>query len=207
MQWYVYLIAIPAVAFLGWITVELIGRPLQVILRLREHVLERILASRDMPLPGPRELAVSSKQILAYDQAVQNLRHAQRTFADLGAQLLAFAESEPAIRAFVALGGLDILRAGDELIHLSEIYAAARIDSEECRRTIEYTYHAASCALGVRSRRSGGDELTRIRLEPMALRETTSRRRARQYCSRPHVTRRAPSRARSASRSAVGFGK
>src|SRR5579872_6872799 len=114
MQWCVYLITIPAIFFLGQVTLELIGRPIQTVLSLRRCALHRMLAFRNMQLPGPRELAVSSRQIREYDQAARNVRLAQRTFADLGAQLLAFSESEPTVRALMALCGLDTVLAGYE---------------------------------------------------------------------------------------------
>ena len=197
MQWYVYLMTIPALFFLGQVAVELIGRPVKTILRLRHHALEQLVAFRNMPLPRPRELAVSSRQIRAHDDAARNVRQAQRTFADLGAQLLAFGESEPNIRNVMVLCGLDMARAGYELINLSEIYATAKIDSDELRRAIEKAYHAASCALAASQRGSGGDELTKIRLEPMYLREASSSARRKRPLSRPHaVARRAPLRAR-----------
>jgi len=101
MQWYVYLIAIPAAAFLGQLTIELLGRPVQTMWCLRQQAREWMFAFRDTPLPGPRELAVSSRQIREHDQTMQNLRHAQRTFAGLGAQLFAFSETEPTICALM----------------------------------------------------------------------------------------------------------
>ena len=175
MQWCVYLIAIPAIYFLGQVTLELIGRPIQTILRLRHHALERMLAFRSLRLPGPRELAVSSREIREHDQAARNVRQAQQTFAGLGAQLLAFGENEPTVRALMALCGLDAVRAGLELINLAEVYAAARIDSDELRRAIEKAYQATTTALAV-SRPLSGDRLIKIRLEPMCLRDAASSR-------------------------------
>src|ERR1700733_4274019 len=55
MWWYVYLITIPAVAFLSQIAGELIGRPIRTVLSLRPQSLERMLAFRDLSLPRPRE--------------------------------------------------------------------------------------------------------------------------------------------------------
>src|SRR5579864_3329053 len=147
MQWCVYLMTIPAVYFLGQVTLELIGRPIQTILRLRRRALERMLAFRNMQLPGPRELAVSSRQIREYDQAARNVRQAQRTLADLGSQLLAFSESEPTIRVLMALCGLDPVLAGHELINLAEVYAAAKPDSDEFRHAIEKARQATLTAL------------------------------------------------------------
>lgn len=176
MQWYVYLIMIPAVFFLGQIAVELFGQPVQAILQLRQQVLERLLAFRDITLPKPRETAVSSQQIREHDWAARNVRQAQLTFHDLGAQLVALSETERTICAFLIFCGLDLALAGHELINLSQAYASAKCASEEAYRAIEDAYHAASCALAVSRRRSGGDGLTKIRLEPMYLRDTPSRR-------------------------------
>ena len=86
MQWYVYLIMIPAAFFLGQIAIELLGQPIQAILRLRQQALERLLAFRDVTLPMPRETAVSSQQIREHDWAARNVRQAQLTFGDLGAR-------------------------------------------------------------------------------------------------------------------------
>jgi len=190
MQWYVYLIMIPAVFFLGQITVELFGQPLQAILQLRQQVLERLLAFRDITLPKPRETAVSSQQIREHDWAVRNVRQAQVTFSDLGARLVALSETERTICALMTFCGLDVALAGHELIKLSQAYAVAKCDSEAARGTIEDAHHAASCALTVSRRRSGGDRLTKIRLEPMYLRDTPSRRRQ----QRPFVSKNGPRR-------------
>ena len=196
MWWYVYLITIPAAAFLGQIAVELIGRPIRTALRLRHQALERMLALRDLSLPGPREAAVSSRQIREHDQAVRNVREAQRTFSDLGAQLLAFNESEPTVCNLMAVCGLDIVSAGRELIHLSCVYATAKIDSDELRHSIEEAHDAIGGALAV-SRRPSSDELIKIRLEPMYLRGSHHRQRP---LGRPRVvSRRVPLRARPAS--------
>src|SRR5579864_223955 len=156
MQWYVYLIMIPAAFFLGQIAVELFGQPVQAILQLRQQVLERLLAFRDITLPKPRETAVSSQQIREHDWAVRNVRQAQLTFHDLGAQLVALSETERSICALMIFCGLDVALAGHELINLSQAYAAAKCDSEEARRAIEDAHRAASCALTVSRRRSDG---------------------------------------------------
>jgi hypothetical protein len=168
MQWYVYLITIPAAAFLAQVATELVGRPVRTVFRLRRKALERMRSFRNISLPIPRELAISSRQIREYDQAVRNLRAAQRTFSDLGAQLLAFGESEPTVRILVALFGLDMDRAGHELINLSEAYATATGDSDEFRHAIERAFRATRAALAA-SHRPSRDALIKIRPEPMNL--------------------------------------
>lgn len=207
MQWYVCLITIPAVFFLGQVIVELIGRQIRMILRLRNRALERMLAFRNLPLPGPRELAVSSREIRCYDEAARNLRNAQRTFAELGAELLAFGESEPTVRGLMALCGLDIVLAGHELINLSEIYAAARIDSDELRHVIDDAHRTTMTALAA-SRQLSRDELIKIRLEPMGLRDAASVRTRKSLLDPRHATsRRARPRVRSTPAPAPRFAR
>src|SRR3569832_2910430 len=179
MQWYVYLIMIPAVFFLGQIAVELLGQPIQAILPLRQQALERLLAVRDIALPKPRETAVTSQQIREHDWATRNVRQAHLTFRELGARLVALSERERAVCALMTFFGLDVARAGRVLINLSQAYAAAKCAGERAQRAIENAHYAASCALSVRRRRSEGERLTRIRLEPIYLRDTHSRRRRR----------------------------
>ena len=170
MQWYVYLVVILSVAFLGQIIVELIGRPLRTVFRLRRSALERMLSFQSISLPIPRELAISSRQIREYDDAVRNVRSARFTFYDLGAQFLALGESEPTVLIIVALFGLDMVRAGLELINLSEAYAKVTSDSDELRQAIEGALRATSTALAG-SRGRSCDDLIKIRPEPMYLPE------------------------------------
>ena len=203
MQWYFYLIAIPAAAFMGHVALELVGRPLRTAFRLRRKALERMLSFRGISLPKPRELAISSREIREYDQAVRNVREAQRTFSDLGAQLLALGESEPTIRILMALFGLDIALAGHELINLSEVYATAKTDSDELRHAIEKALHATSTALAVSGRLSDNG-LIKIRLEPMYLRDAVyPRKRKRPLRQQRMVSRRVPPGAKPSSLAAA----
>jgi len=207
MQWYVYLITISAALFLGRFTVELIGRPIRTILRLRQVALERMLAFRNMQLPGPRELAVSSLEIRKHDQALRNVRQAGRTFAALGVRLLAFGESEPTVCILLALCGLDVLLAGHELINLADAFAAAKIDSDEHRWAIKRAHQATMTALAG-SRRLSGDGLISIRLEPMNLRDAAPSRRQKRPIGRHRVvSRRAQPRVKSASIPAASFAR
>ena len=168
MQWYVYLITIPAAAFLVRLAIELVSRPIQEAVRLRRTALERGHSFRNISLPRPRELAISSREIREHDQAVRNVRAARLTFCDLGAQLLVFSENEPAIRMVMAWFGVNIALAGRELINLSEIYSLAKTDSDELRREIEKAFRATRAALAA-FRRPSRDALIRIRLEPIYL--------------------------------------
>jgi hypothetical protein len=169
MQWYVYLILISATAFLVQVAVELVNRPIRTIFRLRRAALERMLAVGNIALPKPRELAISSRQIFEYDEAVENVREAQRTFRGLGARLLALGESEPAIRTVMALFGLNIVAAGQKLIGLSRVYAAAKTDNDKLRHDIEKAVGEISAALAA-SRRLSRNDMIKFQLEPMYLR-------------------------------------
>jgi hypothetical protein len=196
MQWYVYLIAISTTALLGRIAVEILSRPTRTVLRLRRIALERMLYFGKRSLPRPRELAISSREIHEYDQAVRNVKEAQHTFGTLGTQLLALGESEPAVRILMALFGLNIVLAGQELINLSEVYATAKTDSDELRHAIETPLRATGIALGASSRGSR-DGLIKIRLEPMYLADAGyPRKRNRSFGQQRAASRHVPSSAR-----------
>ena len=95
MESYVYLTTILATVFLAWVLLELLGRPIRALFELRRKVLEQLLVRGNIPLPKPRETAVSSREIHEYDQAMRNAREAQRVFSELGSRLLSFSENEP----------------------------------------------------------------------------------------------------------------
>jgi hypothetical protein len=111
---------------------------------------------------------MSSLQIQEYNQSVRNVTEAQRIFRDLGVQLLAIGESEPAVRKMMVFFGLDIDRAGEKLIGLSEIYAKATTDSKELRREIATAVLDIRSALAV-SRNRSRNNLMKVQVEPMNL--------------------------------------
>jgi hypothetical protein len=119
---------------------------------------------------------MSSLEIREYNQAVRNVAEAQRIFRDLGVQLLAISESEPATRTLMRLLGLNIDRAGQKLICLSEVYAKATTDSEELRREIAAAVLDTRAAFAV-SRDRSRNNLMRVRVEPMNLFQTGHPRR------------------------------
>ena len=122
MQWYVYLIMISATAVLSWLAFELLGRPIRAFVELRRKIVNQMLVLGNISLPKPRETAVSSREIREYNQAVRDVREAQRIFRNLGFRLLAFSENEPATCNALGLLGLNIVAAGGGLIRLSEAY-------------------------------------------------------------------------------------
>jgi hypothetical protein len=137
MQCYVYLTTISAAAVLGWVALELLARPIRAFFDLRRKVLEHMLVLGNISLPKPRETAVSSREIHEYDQAVRNVREAQAIFRNLGSQLLAFGENEPAARNAVAAIGLNLAAAGSGLIGLSVAYSRPETDRAELCNQIE----------------------------------------------------------------------
>jgi hypothetical protein len=168
MQWYVYLITISAAAFLIQSAFQLLKSPTQTVLRVRRLAIGRMHAIGKTSLPQPRELAISSMEIREYDQAIRNVREAERTFCDLGTRLLALSESEPVIRIVMGMYGLDIFAAGQALIHLSEVCARAKTDSEDLRHEIAKAVRKTSTALAI-SRDRSRDNLFKLQLEPMDL--------------------------------------
>jgi HAMP domain-containing protein len=137
MQWYVYLMTISATAVLGWVALEWLGRPIRALLDLRHNVLEQMHALGNVSPPSPREMAVSSREIHEYDEAMKTLRYAQSIFRELGSQLLAFCENEPVAANAVVSMGLHPVAAGSALIGLSAGYSRPDIDRAQLRNQIE----------------------------------------------------------------------
>jgi hypothetical protein len=137
MQWYVYIVTISAAGILGCIALRLLGLPFRALVELRRNVLEQMLVFESITQPKPRELIVSSREINEYNHAMRNVRDAQHTLRDLGSQLLAFVENEPAAYNALALAGLNVAEAGNRLIELSASYSGLHIDRADLRRQIK----------------------------------------------------------------------
>jgi hypothetical protein len=146
MQWYVYLTTVLAAAVLGWFLLELLGRPIQTLLGLRRKTFEQMLIFENIALPKPRETAVSSRDIHEYDQAMRNVREAQRIFSALGSQLLAFSENEPAACKTVAVLGMDLAAAGSGLVRLSMAYSRRDADRAGLCNQIEQSLRLTDAA-------------------------------------------------------------
>lgn len=146
MQWYVSIVTISAAGTLGWITLGLLVLPIRALLELRRNVLEQMRALENFTLPKPRELAVSSWEIIEYDRAVRNVREAQRTLRELGYQLLAFFENEPAAYSALAAAGLNAAEAGNRLIELSVSYSQLQIGRVDLGRRIKKALRSTDTA-------------------------------------------------------------
>jgi hypothetical protein len=146
MQWYVYLTTIAATAVLGLFGYELLGRPIRAFFALRRKILAQMLVLKNIPLPKPRELAISSLEIREYDQAVADVRTAQRIFRNLGFQLLAFGENEPATSNALGLLGLNLVAAGSGLIKLSEAYSRPDTGRASLRNQIKKALRTTDAA-------------------------------------------------------------
>lgn len=171
MQWYVYLITISATAVLGWFAFELLGRPIRAFFELRRKVLEQMLVLGNISLPKPRETAVSSREIHEYDQALRSAREAQRIFRDLGSQLLAFGENEPAARNVAGAMGLNPVAAGSGLIELSAAYSSRNTDRAGLRNQIEKALRLTDAAPAASRQRARRDNDIQYRTKSIYLRD------------------------------------
>jgi hypothetical protein len=165
MESYVYLTTILATVFLCWVLLELLGRPIRALFELRRKVREQLLVRGNIPLPKPRETAVSSREIHEYDQAMRNAREAQRVFSELGSRLLSFSENEPGACKAVAAFGLNPLVAGSGLVRLSAAYSRRDTDRRVLCNQIEKALRLTDAA-------------------PIARRQLSNRRREIQYQTR-----------------------
>jgi hypothetical protein len=146
MRWYVYIVTILATGILGCIALRLLGLPIRALVALRRNVLEQMLVFESITLPQPRELAVTSRQISEYNHAMRTVREVQRAFRDLGYQLLAFVENEPAAYNVLALAGLDVAEAGNRLIELARSYSELHIDRADLRLQIKKALRSTASA-------------------------------------------------------------
>ena len=137
MQWYVTFITIAATGALGWLALELLGRPIRKFLDLRRWVFRQMLALVNVPAPQPRETCVTFEQIQRYDKDLKNVREAQRILRDLGSHMLAFAESETAACIAIKPFGFDPSLAGRNLIDLSNILDRYGTDRDPLRKNVE----------------------------------------------------------------------
>lgn len=169
MQWYVFLITITATTVLGWVGLEVLGRPIRAFFDLRRKVLEQMLVLGNISLPKPRETAVSSREIREYDQAVRNVKEAQRIFRDLGSQMLAFGENEPAARDAVAAMGFNLVEAGRGLIWLSAACSRPGTNRAGLRNLIEKALRVTDAAPVASSRRSRRDNAVQYHSESIYL--------------------------------------
>ncbi len=139
MQWYVSLVTIAAAGALGWIVLELLGKPIRAFFGLRDQVRAQLLLLADVAPPKPRETISTSLEIRQYDVALKAGREAQRILRDLGSQMLAFSESEIAACNWIAAFGFDAVAAGRGLIALSNINYRSRTDCAGFSSKIEET--------------------------------------------------------------------
>jgi len=136
MQWYVTFITIAATCALGWLALELLGRPIRKLLDLRRLVLHQMQSLENVPAPQPRETCVTFEQIQRYDIDLKNVRDAQQILRDLGSRMLAFAESEAAACIAIKPFGFDPSAAGHNLISLSNILDHYGTDRAALRKNV-----------------------------------------------------------------------
>ena len=137
MQWYVILVTAAGTGALGWFALEFLGRPIRAFFDLRLQVRQQLLFLANVALPKPREAVFTSREIQEYDVALKSVREAQRILRDLGSQMLAFGESEPAACKAIAPLGYDPIAAGRSLIGLSNTYDRYGVDRADFRNKIE----------------------------------------------------------------------
>jgi hypothetical protein len=137
MQWYVSLVTIAAAGVLGWIVLELLGKPIRTFFDLRDQIRAQLLLLANVAPLKPRETISTSLEIRQYDVALKAGREAQRIFRHLGSQMLAFSESEIAACNWIAAFGFDAVAAGRGLIALSNIDYRNRTDRADFSSKIE----------------------------------------------------------------------
>lgn len=137
MQWYVVFISIVAVGAVGWLALEMIGRPVRKFFDLRRSARDQFPLLADIPAPQPRETCVTSVQIRQYDADLKNTREAQRVLRELASRMLAFAGSERAACIAIKPFGFDPAVAGNGMTALADILDRHCVDRTGFRRKVE----------------------------------------------------------------------
>jgi hypothetical protein len=157
MQCYLYATTISAIAFLGCVVLELLGRPIKALFDLRRKVLRQILVYGNISFPKPRETAVTSREIHEYDEAMRSAREAQRVFSTLGSKLLAFSENEPAACSAMASFGFNSAAAGSDLVRLSVAFSRSDFDRARLCNQIKKSLRLTDPAHGTSRQCPGSD--------------------------------------------------
>lgn len=137
MQWYVVFISIVATGAVGWLALEMIGRPVRKFFDLRRSVRDQFPLLADVPAPQPRETCVTSAQIRQYDADLKNAREAQRVLRELASRMLAFAGSERAACVAIKPFGLDPAAAGNGMTGLASVLDRHGVDRAGFRSKVE----------------------------------------------------------------------
>src|SRR5258705_2243828 len=137
MQWYVNLVTIAAAGALGWMVLELLGKPIRTFFDLRDQIRTQLLLLANTGPLKPRETVSTSLEIRQYDVALKAGREAQRILRHLGSQMLAFSESEIAACNWIAAFGFDAVAAGRGLTALSNIDCRNRSNCADFSSKIE----------------------------------------------------------------------
>lgn len=111
-------LSVVALGALGWFALEFVGRPIRSFFDLRREARRQMLFLANVPAV-PFEDDHIRKAEPEYQQAVAAVRNVERTFRDLGTQLMAFGESEWFAASLVKWAGFNPISAGQGLIGLA----------------------------------------------------------------------------------------
>lgn len=115
---------------IGWVALEFIGRPIRSFFDLRREIHRQLLFLANVPAVKPVDDYIRAG-MSEHQKALAAIRNVEKTFRDLGTQMLAFGESEWPAGRLIGLVGFDARAAGRALIGLSNNvngYGAERAD-------------------------------------------------------------------------------
>ena len=139
MQWYVIFISLVAIGAVGWLGLELVGRPVRKFIDLRRSVRDQWSPLSNTPAPQPRETCVTSEQIRRFDTDLRKAREAQRILRELASSMLAFAERERAACVALKPFGFDPAAAAGGMVGLANVLDRHGADRAAFRTRVEKT--------------------------------------------------------------------
>jgi hypothetical protein len=115
---------------IGWFALEFVGRPIRSFFDLRRETRRQMFFLANVPPVKFVDDHIRAAEP-EHQRSIAAIRNVEKTFRDLGTQLIAFGESEWPASRLIKLAGFDAIAAGRALIGFSNnanAYGAEKAD-------------------------------------------------------------------------------
>jgi hypothetical protein len=128
-------ISVVLLGAIGWFALEFVGRPIRSFFDLRRETGRQMFFLANV---APVEFVDDHIRAAdpAHQRSIAAVQNVEKTFRDLGTQLLAFGESEWPASRLVKLAGFDATAAGNALIGFSNNANVYGAEKAEFRRRV-----------------------------------------------------------------------
>jgi hypothetical protein len=135
MAQFLSVVSVVLLGAIGWFALEFIGRPIRSFFDLRRETRRQMLFLANVPPVSFIDDDLRASEPV-HQQSIAAVLNVEKTFRDLGTQLIAFGESEWAASRLVRIAGFDPIAAGNALIGFSNNANDRGAERAEFRRRI-----------------------------------------------------------------------